>query len=264
MTLPTGGAATAGVPDLGVAALFVVGLFGGAHCLGMCGPLVTMYGERFESDGRGPTTRAIRQHALFNAGRTVSYATIGAVLGALGGVVVDAGTLLSVGGLVRGVAGLVVGAVVIAVGVSYVTGGGVDLAGASAPVVGGLFASVTGRLTARVDAWATGPKIVGLGALHGLLPCPILYPAFLYALSTGSAVAGGVALGALGLGTFPALFIYGTALDSVSASFRRRLHRGIGVAFVVAGTVPLAKGLTALGWDVPHIPLPMPPMPALI
>ncbi|MFB6089600.1 MAG: sulfite exporter TauE/SafE family protein [Halobellus sp.] len=255
------GTTGAAVPDLGVAALFVVGLFGGAHCLGMCGPLVTMYGERFESDGRGPTSRAVRQHALFNAGRTLSYAAIGAALGALGGAVVDVGSLLSVGALVRGVAGVAVGAVVIAVGVSYVVGDGVDLASGSLPVVGGVFASVTAALTARVDAWATGPQIVGLGAMHGLLPCPILYPAFLYALSTGSAVAGGLALGALGLGTFPSLFVYGTVLDSVGASFRRRLHRGIGVAFVLAGTIPLAKGLTALGWTVPHLPLPMPPMP---
>ncbi|WP_435185300.1 sulfite exporter TauE/SafE family protein [Halobellus sp. EA9] len=257
----TAGTTGAAAPDVGVAALFVVGLFGGAHCLGMCGPLVTMYGERFESDGRGPTARALRQHALFNAGRTLSYAAIGALLGALGGAVVDAGALVSAGTLVRGAAGIVVGAVVIAVGVSYVTGGGIDLASGSVPVVGDVFAAVSARLTARVDTWATGPKIAGLGAMHGLLPCPILYPAFLYALSTGSAVSGGLALGALGLGTFPSLFVYGTVLDSVGAPLRRRLHRGIGVAFVIAGTIPLAKGLTALGWAVPHIPLPMPPMP---
>lgn len=254
-----GGAAT-GAPDVGVAALFVVGLFGGAHCLGMCGPLVTMYGERIESDGRGPTLRAIRQHALFNLGRTASYAVVGALLGALGGALVDVGTLLSAGTLVRGVSGLVVGAVVIAVGIGYAAGGA-GLSGHSVPVLGGLFAGVTARLGARVDQWATGPGIVLLGGMHGLLPCPILYPAFLYALATGSAVSGGLALAALGLGTFPTLFVYGTVLDSVGPSFRRRLHRALGVAFVVAGTIPVAKGLAAFGIAVPHVPLPMPPMP---
>ncbi|MFB6092553.1 MAG: sulfite exporter TauE/SafE family protein [Haloquadratum sp.] len=254
----TGAAATA--PDLGVVALFVVGLFGGAHCLGMCGPLVTMYGDRIESDGRGPSLRAIRQHALFNVGRTASYAAIGTVLGALGGVFVDVGGLLSAGALVRGLAGVVAGVVVIAAGVGYATGDSGLLAGTSLPILGRGFSAVADRLTARVDEWATGPGIVALGAMHGLLPCPLLYPAFLYAFATGSAASGGLALAALGLGTFPTLFVYGTVLDSVGASVRRRLHRGLGVAFVVAGTIPLAKGLTALGLKVPHVPLPMPPM----
>ncbi|MFB6072127.1 MAG: sulfite exporter TauE/SafE family protein [Halobacterium sp.] len=254
-------AAAAGLPDAGVAAFFVVGLLGGAHCLGMCGPLVTAYGDRIDSDGRGPTTRAVRQHALFNLGRTASYAAIGAALGALGGVLVDAGSLVAAGDVVRGVAGVVAGVAVIAAGVGYVAGGGSVLAGASVPVLGTAFAAVSGRLSARVDEWATGPGIVGLGAIHGLLPCPLLYPAFLYALATGSPATGGLTLAALGLGTFPTLFAYGTVLDAVGASFRRRLHRALGVAFLVAGTIPLAKGLTALGYPVPHVPLPMPPMP---
>ena len=30
-----------------LSAFFLIGLFGGAHCLGMCGPLVTMYAKQF-------------------------------------------------------------------------------------------------------------------------------------------------------------------------------------------------------------------------
>ena len=256
-------AATGGVsaPDAGVIAFFVVGLFGGAHCLGMCGPLVTMYADRIGDDERGPSTRALRQHALFNAGRTVSYAAIGALMGAVGAVLVDAGALLEAGDLVRGVAGVVAGAVIVASGVGYVTGGQSRLAAGAVPGLGPAFAAVTDRLADRVDDWATGPGVVALGAVHGILPCPLLYPGFVYALATGSPVEGGLALGALGLGTFPTLFAYGTAVDAVSATTRRRVHRGLGLAFLVAGTIPLAKGLTTLGYPVPHLPLPMPPMP---
>ncbi|NIB98026.1 sulfite exporter TauE/SafE family protein [Halobacterium sp. R2-5] len=260
---PTAAAAAGGVtPDAGLVAFFVVGLFGGAHCLGMCGPLVTMYGDRVGGDARGPTTHELRQHALFNAGRTASYATVGAAIGAAGSLLVDAGGLLAAGGVVRGVVGVGAGVVILAAGARYATGGGVRASGASIPLVGRAFAAVTDRLHARVDDWATGPGIAALGAIHGLLPCPLLYPAFLYAFATGSPVRGGLALAALGLGTFPSLLAYGTALGAVDAGLRRRLHRGLGVAFLVAGTVPLAQGLRALGYDVPHVPLPMPPLPA--
>jgi sulfite exporter TauE/SafE len=247
--------------DAGLAVFFVVGLFGGAHCLGMCGPLVTMYAERFEDDGRGPTTSALGQHVLFNAGRTASYATIGALLGLAGGLVFDAGSFVTATDGVRATAGIVAGFVIVAAGLGYVTQGQPHLTAGAIPGLGGVFASVTGGLHARIDTWAAGPGIFGLGALHGLLPCPLLYPAFLYAAASGSAVHGGLALAALGLGTFPTLFAYGTVLESASPAIRGRLHRALGVAFVVAGTIPLAKGLRTLGYDVPQIPLPMPPIP---
>gem|GEM_PF-6123565 len=44
-TAPTSASSLAGQPvSLGV--FLLIGLFGGAHCLGMCGPLVTTYADR--------------------------------------------------------------------------------------------------------------------------------------------------------------------------------------------------------------------------
>jgi len=252
-----------------------IGLLGGAHCIGMCGPLVTVYAGRMRdgggrtdgggaaSDGAGAasatadrrgshlTTYEVRQHALFNLGRAASYAVIGAALGALGGVVlVTTATLTGAAEAVRGVVGLGVGAAVIVVGVRYALGGatgGVHLPGLE---------RVTGWLTGQVDRLANGPGIVGLGAVHGLLPCPILYPAYLYAFASGSAVSGGVALAALGVGTMPAVFLYGTVIESVDAVHRRRVHRLLGVAFVALGYVLFAHGLMSVGVHVPHPRLP--------
>src|SRR6056297_479048 len=69
--------------SLSLGVFLLVGLLGGAHCLGMCGPLVTTYADRMRADeagGRGRdddlTVRQVRQHALFNLGRTASYATL--------------------------------------------------------------------------------------------------------------------------------------------------------------------------------------------
>ena len=257
-----------------------IGLLGGAHCIGMCGPLVTVYAGRMSGEsgrtdggaggaagsggtrdatatrdagGRGShlTTYEVRQHALFNLGRATSYTLIGAALGALGGVVlVTAATLTGAAESIRGVVGLGVGAAVILVGIRYVLGGstgGVHLPGLQ---------RVTGWLTGHVDRLANGPGIVGLGAVHGLLPCPILYPAYLYAFASGSAVSGGIALAALGVGTMPAVFLYGTVIESVDAIHRRRVHRLLGVAFVALGYVLFAHGLMEIGIHVPHPHLP--------
>jgi len=115
---------------------------------------------------------------------------------------------------------------------------------------------VTGWLTGHIDRLANGPGIVGLGAVHGLLPCPILYPAYLYAFATGSALAGGLTLGALGVGTIPAVFAYGTLIESVDVAHRRRLHRLLGAVFVVLGYVLFAHGLMSLGVKIPHAMYP--------
>jgi sulfite exporter TauE/SafE len=236
---------------------FVIGLLGGAHCLGMCGPLVTTYADRLGETGRD-THRLdwydVRQHALFNLGRTVSYAAIGALMGGLGAVVFDAAGLLEVASGVRATAGIVTGAFIVAVGLGYVvrgTGGGHDV-----PLLGDLFGRVSSVLLARVDRWTQGPRIFGLGAIHAVLPCPILYPAFLYALARGSPVEGAAGLAALGLGTFPTLFVYGTFVQAVSTERRVLLHRALGVAFVALGYLPLSHGLELLGVPLPHPHVP--------
>lgn len=242
-----------------------IGLLGGAHCIGMCGPLVTIYASNMDAKradggtqtatrgGRGShlTLYEVRQHALFNVGRAASYTLIGAVMGALGGVLFyGVGEVTAVADLVRGVVGVGIGALVVVIGAYYL--GGRTTAGLHIPGTG----RVSGWMTAWVERLAGGPGIVGLGALHGLLPCPILYPAYLYAFASGSPLAGAVALAALGLGTIPAVFLYGTLIESVDVVHRRRLHRILGLVFVALGYVLFAHGLMSLGIHIPHPKLP--------
>ena len=236
----------------------LIGLLAGAHCIGMCGPLVTVYSERLHAGGPARdhrsnelTMRDVRQHALFNIGRAISYTALGAVFGGLGGLLfLSVGELAAVVDPVRGVVGIAIGTAIIAIGGFYI--GGRTHLGGSLPGTTWLVRRITGY----VDRLVHGPGIVGLGAIHGILPCPVLYPAYLFAFATGSVVAGAVSLGALGVGTIPAVFLYGTVIDSVSVTKRRRIHRLLGVAFVVLGYVLLAHGLMNVGIHVPHPELP--------
>jgi hypothetical protein len=248
--LPTG--------NLDAVVFLVVGFLGGAHCLGMCGPLVSVYADRLRAqegtDESTLTLRQVRQHALFNLGRTVGYAAVGAVLAAAGAAAVGAmDAVLSVGTGVQATTALLAGSFIAVTGVSYLGGS------ASHPSLGpvdDLFGRVSGALTRHVDAYVGDARIAGLGAVHALLPCPITYPAYVYAFALGDPVRAAVLLALVGVGTFPTLLVYGTVFGSLSAS--KRLHRVLGVAFVVLGYLMAAHGLALFGVDVPRVMLPLP------
>lgn len=90
---PTGTIYASEPLSLGV--FLLIGLLGGAHCLGMCGPLVTTYADRMRADGsdggsaRGGRdsrsddliVRQVRQHALFNLGRATPRSGFGTPFG---------------------------------------------------------------------------------------------------------------------------------------------------------------------------------------
>lgn len=235
--------------SLDLVVFLVVGLLGGAHCLGMCGPLVSLYAGRFDSDTERFTPRELRQHALFNLGRTGGYAAVGGLCGFLGAVLFDASTLVGAGETIRGVVGVVVGVAVLGAGFTYLRGDGGGLH--NLPVGGAIFGRLTGRLTERVDRWAGDSRVAGLGAVHALLPCPLLYPAYLAAFAFGSPVRGALSLAVLGIGTVPTVLLVGISAGRLSTGDRRHLHRALGAVFVVLALVPLSQGLASLGLPVP-------------
>jgi sulfite exporter TauE/SafE len=199
----------------------------------------------------------VRQHALFNVGRALSYATIGALFALVGGLFFGAfDSLATIGSGVRATTGLVVGGAIILTGLGYLVGRSTAIDRLVPAPVTRVFGRVSGWATAHVDRLVGGPRILGLGAIHGLLPCPIIYPAYLYAFATGDPIRAAALLGLLGLGTIPTLFLYGTLLGQVSASRRATLHRALGAAFLVLGYIPLSHGLMLLGVSVPHLHVP--------
>jgi len=260
---PSSASSLAGQPvSLGV--FLLIGLFGGAHCLGMCGPLVTTYADRMreqsaDADGRTDSRLSVgmvKQHGLFNLGRAVSYTLIGGLFGLAGSlVVVSAGQVTTAFRELNIVVGFSIGLLIMAAGVSYLVRGQVmSLPGES--LVTPVTTAVQSRLMARVDDYVGGPRIALLGGIHGLLPCPLLYPAFLYAFAQAAPVRGALSLAALGLGTIPSLFLYGTLFQSVSVSTRVKLHRVLGVGFLVLGYIPFQHALMLMGIELPHLPVP--------
>lgn len=228
--------------------LALVGLLGGTHCIRMCRPPIAIYADWMAEDGRDDilSFRKIRQHAVFNFGRTAPCTLLGGVFGLAGQlafVSVRAVTLVATG--VRALTGIAVDltVTVAVVGTSYVTGGGVR--SVPPPGVERIASLVRAALLSWMDEWVGDYRIAGLGAVHEFLPCPLLYLVYLYAFVQGSALGGMAALDALGLGTVPAVFLTVTVFEGLYIGGRQRLHRMLGVA-----SAALATSSSSTAW--PH------------
>jgi len=178
-------------------AVFLVGLLGGVHCLGMCGSIVGIFTAQVPSDApRWPF------HLAYSSGRIVSYALAGALVGSLG----QAGLLLRdevpIQHLLFGLSSLMLIML------------GLYLAGIWGAVrqrekVGGSLWRLLQPFTRRLLPVNTLPRALGLGALWGWLPCGLVYSVLLTALASGNPLQGALIMLLFGLGTLPNLLAIG-------------------------------------------------------
>lgn len=105
--------------EIGLEPFVATALSRRAHCLGRCGPLVTLYSNHTGSSDDRITCQRIRQQRHYNLGRTVGYPFIGAVMGGLGSVVFEAASVASVLDPIPGP----VGGLVALVSITAVVGG---------------------------------------------------------------------------------------------------------------------------------------------
>ncbi len=90
-----------------------------------------------------------------------------------------------------------------------------------------------GGIVARLAHVATGGNGYGLGLVLGLLPCGMVYGALAGAAGTGSALRGGLAMAAFGVGTVPALMTVGTAGVTALRGLRGALAGALPVLYVL-------------------------------
>ena len=212
------------------AAAFVIGLLGGVHCVGMCGGIV---GALAAQAPRGQ--RVWNLHLAYSAGRIASYATAGAVVGAIGGAGLMLNHVLPVQLMLYVLANLVL--------VSL----GLYLAGLVNPLTwlegagAGLWRRVQPYSTAVLPADTTA-KAFALGTLWGWLPCGLVYTLLATALLSGGAASGAGVMLAFGLGTLPNLLFAGIAAKRLrELASNRHLRLAAGALVAGFGVVGLAR-----------------------
>lgn len=220
-------------------ALLLSGFLGSlGHCLGMCGPLVTMMGITLKANRLSPWPH----HLLYHTARIMVYALLGAVAGTIGSLIGLGRGLTSLTGLIS----LALGVGVILLGLSYLgwlpfgrlEGGGTWLS----------------RTMSGAIRRGGRQGVVMLGVLNGLLPCGLVYSALLVAASTGGAWPGLAAMFLFGASTIPALLVLGLGAGSLSVRTRQSLVRIAGVLIMIVGLQLALRGTAALG-VMPHLKL---------
>ncbi len=213
------------MPASSLLSLFLVGLLGGVHCIGMCGGIVGAL-----SLGSAPRPAV---HLAYNAGRILSYALAGALAGALGG----ASLVLSDQLPVRLILYVLANLVLVALGLYLM---GVRRALAFSERAGQRLWRRLQPLSRRFLPARTVAQAFPLGLVWGWLPCGLVYSALVTALTSGSAWRGAGLMLAFGAGTLPNLLLAGLLAARLNEYATKPVVR------LTAGLVVLAFGLWGL------------------
>jgi sulfite exporter TauE/SafE len=181
--------------------IFLAGLAGSMHCIGMCGGFACALG----ADPRGRSA-TLQRHLIYNIGRVTSYCFLGAVVGHLGVLLIGHDGEGSAGSAAQRALAVVSGLLMIAIGARFFGGAGTRRD--PLRVVGA--EPLARALRSLLRAPGAGAPLA-FGVLNGFLPCPLVYAFAAQAAAGGSALAGLQVMAAFGLGTFAAMLAIGGA-----------------------------------------------------
>lgn len=205
---------------------FLVALLGGVHCVGMCGGIVGALTLGL------PETDRIRQRMPFllayNAGRILSYAVAGALVGGVGAV---AGNLTRLHAA-QLVLQLVAALFMVVLGL-YVAGWWNGLLRVE-HIGGRLIWRRLQPLGRRLLPVQTPARAFRLGLLWGWLPCGLVYSVLIWSVAAGSALHGAALMLSFGLGTLPTLLAMGTFAAALTAWVRRPAVRQTAGGLIIA------------------------------
>jgi len=186
-----------------------LGSFG--HCIGMCGGIVLAYSTIKIEPASSKVSKTVA-HLLYNFGRVLTYTLLGAIFGALGGVVIFSNTANGVLLIVAGVAMVVTGLSLMGK-IRFLTL--IEHSISSANFYKKSFQKIL-HSKSNVSFFV-------LGMLNGLLPCGFVYFFAITAASTASPFYGAFVMFIFGISTIPAMFSLGFLSSLASATNFRNM-----------------------------------------
>lgn len=234
--------------------IFLVGLLGGVHCVGMCGGIVSAFSVATPRHRAFPVAIATQSHRLsiiadggprvlaFNAGRIGSYMLAGAFAGLLGSVP----ALLDLVAL-QTAAYWLANLMLVALGLTLMNvWHGLSRVEAIAQFLWRRVQPLIRKLLPVKQIW----QAMALGGLWGWVPCGMVYSVLMTALLTGSATQGAMVMLAFGLGTLPLLFIIGVLGTSIQVFLQKTAVRRLaGLLVLVFGLLGLFRAATGVSHD---------------
>lgn len=217
-----------------ISAAFIVGLLGSLHCVGMCGPIAFALPLN-----RSSLAHKLAGNVLYNTGRLITYAFLGALFGIIG-------LGFSLAGWQQGIS-IVVGVLLI-ISVLFPT--------KVMTTQWGFLYRLVARVKSQLSKMFKRSSMVNLfsiGLLNGLLPCGLVYVAVFGAIASGTLIDATAYMLAFGLGTVPLMFLTAMLGDMVSVSVRNKFRQFVPIMIVIVGILFILRGLD-LG--IPYISPP--------
>ena len=209
--------------------VFVAGIAGSFHCVGMCSGFACGLG----ADRSGRRSATALRHLLYNIGRLSVYAFLGGLAGSLAAVLAMSGTATVVTAAQQAL-GLLAGSLMVVMALQLFGLFGLRPA---ASFGAGAMVHALGALAATPNRAAP----VALGVFNGFLPCPLVYAFVAQAAASGNAGSGILIMIALGLGTFPAMLAMGWMGIAMRPGWRQAGGRLAGTVVLVFGLITIAR-----------------------
>jgi sulfite exporter TauE/SafE len=216
-----------------------LGSFG--HCVGMCGPLSVAFSLSQEQKPGESWRQQLFFHSLLNLGRILSYALVGAAIGAFGSVLIASGQMAGIDSVLRRLIAVLTGIMLIWFGLAQVKPDFLPPIPIFHPLTQGKLHDRLSKIMLKLsfqNRWWT-PAILGM--VWGFIPCGFLYAAQIKAAETGNLWIGAGTMLAFGLGTLPMMLGVGVSTSFVSVNRRSQLFRMGGWITIAIGVLTLLR-----------------------
>ncbi len=208
--------------------IFLSGILGSAHCIGMCGGIAATM-----SLGTRSVRAAIIRQLLWSIGRTFTYAFLGMMAATAGAGIMRTGsnTLLT-----QSAFAVVAGILLILQGMH--AGGWLRfrIRRRTSPCL-------TMSLFSQFLKGGSATGVLIAGVLTGFLPCGLVYSFLALAASTGHVGNGLLVMVSFGMGTIPVMLITGMGFSLATLNVRKQLLRLSAVCVLTTGIMTAGRGI---------------------
>jgi len=183
--------------------VFLMGLVGSVHCVGMCGGIASLLGSQL-APTKNSAIYLFAYHLLYNIGRLSSYIVAGILVAMISHWFALAGQ----GAGLPNISRLIIGLLTLFFGF-YLLGWTVFLL--PLEKLGSIVWQRIEPVARKLLPVQSPQQALYLGLLWGWLPCGMVYVALSWAIAAAEPIEGGLLMAAFGLGTLPAMLGIGVA-----------------------------------------------------
>lgn len=212
--------------------IFLAGIAGSYHCIGMCGGIAC--GLAPDSSSK---IRTIVRQCFYNSGRLATYIFLGALAGTLGLSIASSGSGQTVLNLQKFLA-VVAGTLMIAMALKFLRS---PRRSDSTPNPSEKVITLVQVPLNTLLTTPGGSAPIALGVLNGFLPCPLVYAFLALAATATGPLAGMAIMAAFGLGTFPAMLAVGWFGNRFRLTQKHTMMRAAGWLILAFGLLTIAR-----------------------